>query len=148
MNKETFKDTLNKHNLSVNDFLDLRNEWDALGFSDRKDLIVEEHSTKIELALKGEQKKKRRIIMNKKYLVYGDTWFEGYGAKITVFGVFDTLEQAKEAKKEKEEEYFKEELKNPYSCIESEDDKMMIEFNIHEIEVNELIDLELGGYCE
>ena len=44
--------------------------------------------------------------MNKKYLVYGDTWFEGYGAKITIFGVFDTLEQAKEAKKEKEEEYF------------------------------------------
>ena len=59
MNKETFKDTLNKHNLSVNDFLDLRNEWDALGFSDRKDLIVEEHSTKLELALKGGQKKKR-----------------------------------------------------------------------------------------
>ena len=49
--------------------------------------------------------------MNKKYLVYGDTWFEGYGSTITVFGVFDTLEQAKEAKKEKEEEYFEEELK-------------------------------------
>ena len=86
--------------------------------------------------------------MNKKYLVYGDTWFEGYGSKITVFGVFDTLEQAKEAKKEKEEEYFEEELKDPYSCIESENDKMMIEFNIHEIEVNKLIDFELGGYCE
>ena len=86
--------------------------------------------------------------MNKKYLVYGDTWFEGYGSKITDFGIFDTLEQAKEAKKEKEEEYFKEELKNPYSCIESKNDKMMIEFNIHEIEVNKLIDLELGGYCE
>ena len=59
MNKETFKDTLNKHDLSVNDFLDLRDEWDALSFSDRKDLIVEGHSTKLELALKGEQKKKR-----------------------------------------------------------------------------------------
>ena len=58
MSKETFKDTLNKHNLSVNDFLDLRDEWDTLSFSDRKDLIVEEHSTKIELALKEEQKKK------------------------------------------------------------------------------------------
>ena len=55
MSKETFKDTLNKHNLSVNDFLDLRDEWDALGFSDRKDLIVEEHSTKLELALKEGQ---------------------------------------------------------------------------------------------
>ena len=44
--------------------------------------------------------------MTKKYLVYGDTWFEGYGAKITVFGVFDTLEQAKEAKKEKRRRVF------------------------------------------
>ena len=62
MNKETFKDTLNKHNLSVNDFLDLRNEWDALGFSDRKDLIVEEHSTKLELALKGEKNDKISLL--------------------------------------------------------------------------------------
>ena len=44
MSKETFKDTLNKHNLSVNDFLDLRDEWDTLSFSDRKDLIMEEES--------------------------------------------------------------------------------------------------------
>lgn len=62
--------------------------------------------------------------MNKKYLVYGDTWFEGYGATITVFGIFDTLEQAEKAKKNKEEEYFKEELKNPFSLIKSEDDNV------------------------
>ena len=41
MRKKTFKDTLNKHNLSVNDFLDLRDEWDALSFSDRKGLIMD-----------------------------------------------------------------------------------------------------------
>lgn len=46
MSKETFKDTLNKHNLSVNDFLDLRDGWDTLSFSDRKDLIVEEKEVK------------------------------------------------------------------------------------------------------
>lgn len=44
MSKETFKDTLNKHNLSVNDFLDLRDEWNTLSFSDRKDLIMEEEN--------------------------------------------------------------------------------------------------------
>lgn len=86
--------------------------------------------------------------MNKKYLVYGDTHFEGYGAKITVFGIFDTLDQAEKVKKEKEEEYFKKELKNPYSLIKSEDDKKMVEFNIRKIEVNKIMDLELGGYCE
>lgn len=83
--------------------------------------------------------------MNKKYLVYGNTWFEGCGVNITVFGIFDTLDQANKVKKEKEEEYLKKELKNPYSSIKSEDDKMMVDFDIHEIEVNELIDLELGG---
>ena len=44
MSKETFKDALNKYNLSVNDFLDLRDEWDTLSFSDRKDLIMEEEN--------------------------------------------------------------------------------------------------------
>ena len=44
MSKETFKDALSKYNLSVNDFLDLRYEWDTLSFSDRKDLIMEEES--------------------------------------------------------------------------------------------------------
>ena len=44
MSKETFKDTLNKHNLSVNDFLNLRDEWNTLSFSDREDLIMEEEN--------------------------------------------------------------------------------------------------------
>ena len=44
MSKETFKDTLNKHNLSVNDFLNLRDEWNTLSFSDREDLIMEENN--------------------------------------------------------------------------------------------------------
>ena len=44
MSKEIFKDTLNKHNLSVNDFLNLRDEWNTLSFSDREDLIMEENN--------------------------------------------------------------------------------------------------------
>lgn len=64
------------------------------------------------------------------------------------FGIFDTLEQAEKAKKEKEEEYYRKELKNPYSLIESEYDKKMVNFNIHEIEVNKIMDFVLGGYCE
>lgn len=38
--------------------------------------------------------------MNKKYLVYSNTWFKGYGTKITVFSIFDTFEQAKKEKEE------------------------------------------------
>ena len=44
MSKETFKDTLNKHNLSVNDFLNLRDDWNTLSFSDREDFIIEEEN--------------------------------------------------------------------------------------------------------
>ena len=44
MSKETFKDALSKYNLSVNDFLNLRDEWNTLSFSDRKDLIMEENN--------------------------------------------------------------------------------------------------------
>ena len=44
MSKETFKDALSKYNLSVNDFLNLRDEWNTLSFSDRKDLIMEEEN--------------------------------------------------------------------------------------------------------
>lgn len=86
--------------------------------------------------------------MNKKYLVYGDTYFEGCGAEISFFGIFDTSEQAEKVKKEKEEEHYQKELKSPYSLIESEYDKKMVKFNIHEIEVNKIMDVVLGGYCE
>ena len=44
MSKETFKDALSKYNLSVNDFLNLRDEWNTLSFSDREDLIMEEEN--------------------------------------------------------------------------------------------------------
>ena len=41
MCKKTFKDTLDKHGLSVVDFLDLLDGWGALSFSDRKCLIMD-----------------------------------------------------------------------------------------------------------
>ena len=44
MSKETFKDAISKYNLSVNDFLNLRDEWNTLSFSDREDLIMEENN--------------------------------------------------------------------------------------------------------
>lgn len=46
MSKETFKDAISKYNLSVNDFLNLRDEWNTLSFSDREDLIMEEEKKK------------------------------------------------------------------------------------------------------
>ena len=43
--------------------------------------------------------------MDKVYLVYGNTCFDGYGAYINTFGVFSTLEEAEKVKKQKEDEF-------------------------------------------
>lgn len=83
--------------------------------------------------------------MNKIYLVYGNTYFEGYGAYIRTFGIFSSLELAEEVKKKKEDEYFEREMMCKYPSI---DDRSEIEFNIEEIEVDKVINICLGGYAE
>ena len=83
--------------------------------------------------------------MNKVYLVYGNTYFEEYGAYINTFGVFSTLEEAEKVKKQKEDEYFERESTVIYSYV---DDRSEVEFQIMEIEVDKVIDRQLGGYAE
>lgn len=81
----------------------------------------------------------------KLYLVYGDTWFSGYGANINIFGVFDTLEKAELVKVQTEEKYFKEDQESIFSEL---DNRSEVEFHIEEIETNAIIDKNLGGYTE
>ena len=83
--------------------------------------------------------------MNKVYLVYGNTYFDEYGAYINTFGVFSTLEEAEKVKKQKEDEYFERESTAIYSYVE---DRSEVEFQIMEIEVDKAIDCQLGGYAE
>lgn len=81
----------------------------------------------------------------KLYLVYGDTWFGGYGANINIFGVFDTLEKAELVKVQTEEKYFKEDQESRFPEL---DNRSEVEFSIEEIETNMIIDKDLGGYVE
>ena len=81
----------------------------------------------------------------KLYLVYGDTWFGGYGANINIFGVFDTLEKAELVKVQTEEKYIKEDQESRFSEL---DNRSEVEFHIEEIEINAIIDKNLGGYEE
>lgn len=81
----------------------------------------------------------------KLYLVYGDTCFDGYGADINIFGVFDTLEKAELVKVQTEEKYFKEDQESRFSEL---DNRSEVEFSIEEIETNTIIDKNLGGYAE
>ncbi len=81
----------------------------------------------------------------KLYLVYGDTCFDGYGADINIFGVFDTLEKAELVKVQTEEKYFKEDQESIFPEL---DNRSEVEFHIEEIETNTIIDKNLGGYAE
>ena len=83
--------------------------------------------------------------MDKVYLVYGNTCFDGYGAYITTSGLFSTLEETEKDKKQKEDEYFERESTVIYPCVE---DRSEVEFQIMEIEVDKVIDCQLGGYVE
>lgn len=83
--------------------------------------------------------------MNKVYLVYGNTYFDGYGEYINTFGIFRTLEEAEKVKKQKEDEYFEREHTRKYTIVE---DRSEVKFKILEIEVDKVIDHVLGGYAE
>lgn len=41
--------------------------------------------------------------MKKLYLVYGNTWFGGYGEEIHIFGVFSSRKMAEKVKKQAED---------------------------------------------
>lgn len=83
----------------------------------------------------------------KLYVVYGDVWFEGYGSKIVLFGVFTSKEKAIEAKDTKEKEYFKKEtmLNSCCTLVEKPDD---VVFDIAEIDSDKILNEYLGGYTE
>lgn len=83
----------------------------------------------------------------KVYLVYGDVHFACYGSDIHCFGAFKDKEKAEQARLQKEEEYYQQELKikEGYRNIDGRED---VEFKVMELEINKTTDLELGGYIE
>ena len=82
----------------------------------------------------------------KVYLVYGNTWFGGYGEYIHTFGVFGTRELAEKVKTQKEDEYFK--LDQQRGSFRELDGRSDVVFEIKELEVDETMDEVLGGYAE
>lgn len=83
----------------------------------------------------------------KVYLVYGDVYFEQYGSEFHLFGVFTSKERAKEIKKQKEDEFYQQEMKKKsgYRNIDSREE---IEFKIKEMQLDKICDLFVGGYVE
>ena len=80
------------------------------------------------------------------FVVYGDTYFEGYGSYINLFGVFEDEQTAMKAKEDMEEKYYKDSLKSVWSNGDIE--RSQIEFKVQEIPINKICDIYLGGYAE
>ena len=83
----------------------------------------------------------------KAYLVYGDTYFRQYGSEFHLFGVFTSKERAEEVKKQKEDEFYKQEMKEK-SCYRNIDSREEVEFEIKEMQLDKICDLFVGGYVE
>ena len=83
----------------------------------------------------------------KVYLVYGDAHFEQYGSEFHLFGVFTSKEMAEKVKKQKEEKFYRKEMKEKpwYRIIESRE---VVEFEIKEMQLDKICDLFVGGYVE
>lgn len=80
------------------------------------------------------------------FVVYGDTYFEGYGSYINLFGVFEDEQAAMKAKEGMEEKYYKDSLKSDW--LNGDVEKSDVKFKIQEVSINQMFDIYLGGYAE
>ena len=64
-----------------------------------------------------------------------------------MFGVFTSKEMAEKIKKQKEDEFYQQEMKKKsgYRNIDSREE---VEFEIKEMQLDEICDLFVGGYVE
>lgn len=82
---------------------------------------------------------------NKVYVVYGETYYGGYGSYVGLFGVFSSKELAEKAKQKMVKELFEEKKNDGRSDVSSIDD---IHVYIEEVEEDKMLNIELGGYAE
>lgn len=83
--------------------------------------------------------------MNKLYLVHGNTWYGGYGHCENFYGVFTDKETAEKVRAEVTVKLYEKEMHNINTNVGSLSD---IEIDILEVEVNQVTDIEMGGYVE
>ena len=84
-------------------------------------------------------------IMDKLYLVHGNTWYEGYGHDEHFYGAFTDKETAEKVRAEVTVKLYEQEMHNKNTNVESLSD---IEIDILEVDVNQVTDIQMGGYIE
>lgn len=82
---------------------------------------------------------------NKIYVVYGETYYGGYGSYVGLFGVFSSKDLAEKAKTKIVEELFEKNKNDNWTTVTSMDD---IHVYIKEIEEDKMLNIGLGGYAE
>ena len=79
------------------------------------------------------------------YVVHGNTYYEGYGHVESIFGIYKEKKDAETAKDLMIQKLYEKNKDNIDTYVEDIED---IEVDIAEINANELVDIELGGYYE
>lgn len=80
------------------------------------------------------------------YVVHGNTYYDGYGHKENIFGIYTEKDSAESAKDLVVKELYEKEIARGRMSIV--DDISDIEVEILEIESDTAVDINLGGYCE
>lgn len=82
---------------------------------------------------------------NKIYVVYGETYYGGYGSYVGLFGVFSSKDLAEKAKIKMVKELFEKNKNDDWAYVTSIDD---IHVYVEEIEEDKTLNIGLGGYAE
>ena len=79
------------------------------------------------------------------YVVHGNTYYEGYGHVESIFGIYTEKKDAETAKDLMIQKLYEKNKDDIETYVEDIED---IEVDITEIDANELVEIELGGYYE
>ena len=80
------------------------------------------------------------------YVAHGNTYYDGYGHIENIFGIYTKKDTAEAAKDLIINELYEKEIARGQMTIV--DDISDIEVEILEIDADEIVNIELGGYCE
>lgn len=80
------------------------------------------------------------------YVVHGNTYYDGSGYIENIFGIYTKKDTAEAAKDLIIKELYEKEIARGWMTIV--EDISDIEVEILEIDADEIVNIELGGYCE
>lgn len=84
-------------------------------------------------------------MMDKLYLVHGNIYYDDYGHDEHFYGAFTDKKMAEKVRAEVTEKLYEKEMHNENTIVKGISD---IKIDILEVDVNQVTDIDLGGYVE